>query len=166
MLNSLALTCDWKCVIWSGWWRWSGSEFQRSRTTGDLSYILEKACYFTFKNIRIWVVFLFFSFFLLSGSCPSGFLPCENGRCFAPWQSCDFTDDCDDGTDEKHCGTSCTFENGRCGWKSSLADNFHWVLGTGSVQSIRPPYDHTLMNEYGMSLHFLVHYELCTHLKL
>uniref|UniRef100_A0AAX7UIQ1 MAM domain-containing protein n=1 Tax=Astatotilapia calliptera TaxID=8154 RepID=A0AAX7UIQ1_ASTCA len=94
-------------------------------------------------------VFLFFFFFLLSGSCPSGFLPCENGRCFAPWQSCDFTDDCDDGTDEKHCGTSCTFENGRCGWKSSLADNFHWVLGTGSVQSIRPPYDHTLMNEYG-----------------
>ncbi|XP_014185803.1 MAM and LDL-receptor class A domain-containing protein 1 [Haplochromis burtoni] len=83
------------------------------------------------------------------GSCPSGFLPCENGRCFAPWQSCDFTDDCGDGTDEKHCGTSCTFENGRCGWKSSLADNFHWVLGTGSVQSIRPPYDHTLMNEYG-----------------
>uniref|UniRef100_A0A669E9V5 MAM and LDL receptor class A domain containing 1 n=1 Tax=Oreochromis niloticus TaxID=8128 RepID=A0A669E9V5_ORENI len=83
------------------------------------------------------------------GSCPSGYLPCENGRCFTPWQSCDFTDDCGDGTDEKHCGTSCTFENGRCGWKSSLADNFHWVLGTGSVQSIRPPYDHTLMNENG-----------------
>lgn len=67
MLNSLALTCDWKCVIWSGWWRWSGSEFQRSRTTGDLSYILEKACYFTFKNIRVWVVFLFSFFFYCQG---------------------------------------------------------------------------------------------------
>uniref|UniRef100_A0AAQ5YMQ9 MAM domain-containing protein n=1 Tax=Amphiprion ocellaris TaxID=80972 RepID=A0AAQ5YMQ9_AMPOC len=82
-------------------------------------------------------------------SCPSDFLPCENGRCFAPGQTCDFTDDCGDGTDEKDCGTSCSFEDGRCGWKSSLADNFDWTLGTGSVQSIRPPYDHTLMDENG-----------------
>ncbi|XP_022622767.1 MAM and LDL-receptor class A domain-containing protein 1 [Seriola dumerili] len=84
-----------------------------------------------------------------AGSCPSGFLPCENGRCFTRGQSCDFTDDCGDGTDEKDCGTSCSFENGRCGWRSSRADNFDWTLGTGSLQSIRPPYDHTLMNENG-----------------
>ncbi|XP_044033161.1 MAM and LDL-receptor class A domain-containing protein 1 isoform X1 [Siniperca chuatsi] len=85
----------------------------------------------------------------LAGSCPSGFLPCENGRCFTPVQSCDFTDDCGDGTDEKDCATSCSFENGRCGWKSSLADNFDWTLGTGSVESIQPPHDHTLMDETG-----------------
>ncbi|XP_026219478.1 MAM and LDL-receptor class A domain-containing protein 1 [Anabas testudineus] len=84
-----------------------------------------------------------------AGSCPPGSLPCENGRCFTPKQSCDFTDDCGDGTDEKDCGTSCSFEKGRCGWKSSLADNFDWTLGTGSVQSIRPPYDHTLMDDNG-----------------
>ncbi|KAM6908030.1 MAM and LDL-receptor class A domain-containing protein 1 isoform 1-T1 [Lycodopsis pacificus] len=84
-----------------------------------------------------------------AGSCPSGSLPCENGRCFTPGQSCDFTDDCGDGTDEKDCGTSCSFENGRCGWMSSLADNFDWTLGTGSVKSVRPPYDHTLMDESG-----------------
>ncbi|XP_028288906.1 MAM and LDL-receptor class A domain-containing protein 1 isoform X2 [Parambassis ranga] len=83
------------------------------------------------------------------GSCSPGFLPCENGRCFTSGQSCDFTDDCSDGTDEKNCGTSCSFENGRCGWKSSLADIFDWTLGTGSFQSIRPPYDHTFMNETG-----------------
>nr|CBN82054.1 MAM and LDL-receptor class A domain-containing protein [Dicentrarchus labrax] len=47
------------------------------------------------------------------------------------------------------CGTSCSFENGRCGWKSSLADNFDWTLGVGSIKSIRPPYDHTLMDESG-----------------
>ncbi|XP_068566038.1 MAM and LDL-receptor class A domain-containing protein 1 isoform X1 [Cebidichthys violaceus] len=87
-----------------------------------------------------------------AGSCPSGSLPCENGRCFTPGQSCDFTDDCGDATDEKDCGTSCSFENSRCGWMSSLADNFDWVLGTGSEKSIRPPYDHTLMDESG---HFL-----------
>ncbi|XP_027129851.1 MAM and LDL-receptor class A domain-containing protein 1 isoform X2 [Larimichthys crocea] len=84
-----------------------------------------------------------------AGSCPLGFLPCENGRCFTPGQNCDFTDDCGDGTDEKDCGTSCSFENGRCGWKSSLADNFDWTLGTGSVKRIRPPYDHTMMDETG-----------------
>ncbi|XP_031706231.1 MAM and LDL-receptor class A domain-containing protein 1 isoform X1 [Anarrhichthys ocellatus] len=84
-----------------------------------------------------------------TGSCPSGSLPCENGRCFTPGQSCDFTDDCGDGTDEKDCGTSCSFENGRCGWMSSLADNFDLRLGTGSVNSVRPPYDHTLMDESG-----------------
>ncbi|XP_056155204.1 MAM and LDL-receptor class A domain-containing protein 1 [Lampris incognitus] len=84
-----------------------------------------------------------------TGSCPLGSLQCDNGRCFASEQSCDFTDDCGDGTDEKDCGTSCSFENGRCGWKSSPADNFDWTLGTGSVQSIRPPFDHTLENENG-----------------
>ncbi|XP_040023689.2 MAM and LDL-receptor class A domain-containing protein 1 [Gasterosteus aculeatus] len=82
-------------------------------------------------------------------SCPSGSLPCENGRCFAPAQSCDFTDDCGDGTDERDCGTSCSFESGRCGWTSSLADSFDWTLGTGSVKGIRPPYDHTSMDESG-----------------
>ncbi|XP_067342984.1 MAM and LDL-receptor class A domain-containing protein 1 isoform X2 [Channa argus] len=84
-----------------------------------------------------------------AGSCPSGSLPCDNGRCFTPGQTCDFTDNCGDGTDEKDCGTSCSFEEGRCGWKSSLADIFDWTLGTGSFQSIRPPYDHTLMDENG-----------------
>lgn len=84
-----------------------------------------------------------------AGSCAPGFLPCENGQCFTSGQSCDFKDDCGDGTDEKDCGTSCSFENGRCGWKSSLADHFDWSLGTGSFQRIRPPYDHTLQNENG-----------------
>ncbi|XP_074549659.1 MAM and LDL-receptor class A domain-containing protein 1 isoform X2 [Halichoeres trimaculatus] len=87
-----------------------------------------------------------------AGFCPSGLLRCENDRCFTPGQNCDFTDDCGDGTDEKDCGTSCSFENGRCGWQRSLADNLDWALGTGSVRNIRPPYDHTLMDENG---HFI-----------
>ncbi|XP_011487300.1 MAM and LDL-receptor class A domain-containing protein 1 [Oryzias latipes] len=86
------------------------------------------------------------------GFCPPGYIVCEKEGCYTSEQICDFTENCPDGTDERNCGTSCSFENGRCGWKSSLADNFDWALGTGSVQSIRPPYDHTLMSENG---HFL-----------
>lgn len=59
-------------------------------------------------------------------------------------------DDCGDGTDEKDCGTSCSFEKGYCGWKSSPADNFDWTLAVGSIKSTRPPCDHTLMDETGM----------------
>ncbi|XP_057191697.1 MAM and LDL-receptor class A domain-containing protein 1 [Triplophysa rosa] len=89
------------------------------------------------------------SYTLLSGSCPPGFLQCNNGNCYKSEQTCDFTDNCGDGTDEMDCGTSCSFEHGRCGWKSSLADTFSWTLGVGSIHRIRPSHDHTLKNESG-----------------
>ncbi|KAF3836644.1 hypothetical protein F7725_029202 [Dissostichus mawsoni] len=106
---------------------------------------------FLLEQLQPDVIFYIFCL-LFPGSCPPGFFPCENGGCFSTAQSCDFTDDCGDGSDEMHCGTSCTFEHGRCGWKSSVADNFDWTLGKGSVKSIRPPYDHTLSDERG---HFI-----------
>ncbi|OWK03058.1 hypothetical protein Celaphus_00007485, partial [Cervus elaphus hippelaphus] len=84
--------------------------------------------------------------------CPLGYRECQNGKCFKPEQSCNFVDDCGDYTDENECGGSCTFEKGWCGWQNSLAENFDWVLGVGSPQSLRPPRDHTLGNENG---HFL-----------
>ncbi|KAK7176201.1 hypothetical protein R3I93_000462 [Phoxinus phoxinus] len=86
---------------------------------------------------------------LLIGSCPPGSLQCNNANCYKREQKCDFTDDCGDGTDELDCGTSCSFEHGRCGWKNSLADTFSWALGIGSVHMIRPPHDHTFKNESG-----------------
>ncbi|KAF4800644.1 MAM and LDL receptor class A domain containing 1 [Turdus rufiventris] len=86
------------------------------------------------------------------GSCSHGHRQCQNGKCYRPEQSCDFEDNCGDNTDESECGTSCTFENGRCGWQNSLADSFNWVLGVSSPQSLRPPRDHTLGNRTG---HFL-----------
>ncbi|XP_049561475.1 MAM and LDL-receptor class A domain-containing protein 1 [Orcinus orca] len=89
---------------------------------------------------------------LPAGYCPYGYRECQNGKCYKPEQSCNFVDDCGDYTDENDCGSSCTFEKGWCGWQNSLAENFDWVLGVGSPQSLRPPRDHTLGNENG---HFL-----------
>ncbi|XP_027784436.2 MAM and LDL-receptor class A domain-containing protein 1 [Marmota flaviventris] len=90
---------------------------------------------------------------LPTGYCPHGYRECQNGKCYRAEQSCDFADDCGDNTDENECGGSCTFERGWCGWQNSLAENFDWVLGIGSHQSLRrPPKDHTLGNENG---HFM-----------
>nr|XP_016850155.1 PREDICTED: MAM and LDL-receptor class A domain-containing protein 1 [Anolis carolinensis] len=88
-----------------------------------------------------------------TGSCLHGYLECLNGKCYRPEQSCNFEDDCGDNTDERECGTSCTFENGMCGWKNSLADNFDWVMRTSSPQSLRPSKDHTLGNGKGQFLY-------------
>ncbi|XP_061208193.1 MAM and LDL-receptor class A domain-containing protein 1 [Neopsephotus bourkii] len=88
-----------------------------------------------------------------TGSCSHGYLQCQNGKCYRPEQSCDFEDNCGDNTDESECGTSCTFENGRCGWQNSLADSFNWVLGVGSSQNLRPPRDHTFGNRTGQFLY-------------
>uniref|UniRef100_A0A8C0IFR5 MAM and LDL receptor class A domain containing 1 n=1 Tax=Bubo bubo TaxID=30461 RepID=A0A8C0IFR5_BUBBB len=88
-----------------------------------------------------------------TGSCSHGYWQCQNGKCYRPEQRCDFEDNCGDNTDESECGTSCTFENGRCGWQNSLADNFNWVLGVSLPQSLRPPGDHTLGNRTGQFLY-------------
>ncbi|XP_055449902.1 MAM and LDL-receptor class A domain-containing protein 1 isoform X1 [Psammomys obesus] len=89
---------------------------------------------------------------LPTGFCPHGYEECQNGQCYSAEQSCNFVDDCGDNTDEKECGGSCTFEEGWCGWKNSLAENSDWVSGIASHQSQRPPKDHTLGNEHG---HFM-----------
>ncbi|XP_063781223.1 MAM and LDL-receptor class A domain-containing protein 1 [Pseudophryne corroboree] len=86
------------------------------------------------------------------GICPAGFCVCKNGKFYSPGKRCDFVNDCGDNTDENECGTSCTFEHDICGWQNSVADNFDWILGGPSSQTLSPPMDHTIGNELG---HFL-----------
>ncbi|XP_075067573.1 MAM and LDL-receptor class A domain-containing protein 1 [Mixophyes fleayi] len=88
----------------------------------------------------------------VEGFCRAGFWKCKNKKCYRPEKRCDFVDDCGDNTDEDGCGTSCTFENGICGWQNSMADNFDWILGGPSSQTLSPSMDHTIGNEHG---HFL-----------
>ncbi|CAL8292300.1 unnamed protein product [Lota lota] len=87
-----------------------------------------------------------------AGLCPAGFLQCWEGGCVSEDRLCDFRDDCGDGSDEVHCGTSCSLEAGRCGWRRCPADTLDWTLGSGTPNSIRPPHDHTLNTQQG---HFL-----------
>lgn len=106
---------------------------------------------------NFFILFLFCFVFYVLGYCPHGYRECQNGQCYKPEQSCNFVDDCGDSTDENECGGSCTFEQGWCGWQNSLAENFDWVLGVGSHQSLRPPKDHTLGNENGRLLAWYSH---------
>ncbi|KAI1242665.1 MAM and LDL-receptor class A domain-containing protein 1, partial [Lamprotornis superbus] len=118
-------------------------------TTKPFWALRNKVTYFDFtQNLqhRIQTMYFHIGVFAISSSCSHGHRQCQNGKCYRPEQSCDFEDNCGDNTDESECGTSCTFENGRCGWQNSLADNFNWVLGVSSPQSLRPPRDHTLGN--------------------
>nr|XP_027211162.1 MAM and LDL-receptor class A domain-containing protein 1-like [Penaeus vannamei] len=60
--------------------------------------------------------------------CPPGELACDNGQCYNPAVTCNFLDDCGDGTDEKGCTKSCDFEpeGDTCGWFESQAVSVHW----------------------------------------
>lgn len=109
-------------------------------------------CFLTSLNVLGVFAHSCFVLFFVLGFCPLGYWECQNGKCYRLEQSCNFVDDCGDNTDENECGSSCSFEKGWCGWHNSLADNFDWVLGVGSHQSLRPPKDHTLGNENGRLL--------------
>lgn len=58
-------------------------------------------------NMPIAVCFFKFcfnlSFCLAYSACHAGFWQCENHKCIPNSWRCDHNDDCDDGSDEKHC---------------------------------------------------------------
>ena len=129
----------------------------------EVSFFLEvkgtESCIFLCLSLK------FFSFLSPSphlfqppqGACFPSYLECLNGKCYTPEQRCNFEDDCGDNTDEKECGTSCTFEKEMCGWRNSLADNFDWVMGTSLPQGLVPSKDHTLGNRKGMVLKIVLY---------
>ncbi|XP_056333186.1 MAM and LDL-receptor class A domain-containing protein 1 isoform X2 [Danio aesculapii] len=81
--------------------------------------------------------------------CQEGMFTCSNHVCVEPNRVCDYSDDCGDGTDEKHCDVRgfkhrCSFEHGMCSWdKSDLETG--WVLQKGEEAWPKhgPPRDHT-----------------------
>ncbi|XP_078483553.1 MAM and LDL-receptor class A domain-containing protein 1 isoform X3 [Ciona intestinalis] len=79
--------------------------------------------------------------------CGDGYYPCAAGGCYDNSQRCDFLDECKDSqppnapSDEKSCGSSCTFDNDGCGWTNSKSAtyNFDWSRSSSSG----PGSDHT-----------------------
>ncbi|KAF8778576.1 MAM and LDL-receptor class A domain-containing [Argiope bruennichi] len=79
-----------------------------------------------------------------------GKLTCKNGNCYSHLQRCNFINDCGDNTDEKDCGTSCTFENGTCGWYNPDMYRGKWVVASGkNYYWSKLDKDHTYGNSSG-----------------
>nr|XP_025046305.1 apical endosomal glycoprotein [Pelodiscus sinensis] len=72
---------------------------------------------------------------------------CDNEKCIRPELACDFTDTCEDGSDETSCGAS-TFEAGAGGWKDISVGQLQWVRENGSTAS-EPRADHTTNSSAG-----------------
>ncbi|RDD40325.1 MAM and LDL-receptor class A domain-containing protein 2 [Trichoplax sp. H2] len=86
--------------------------------------------------------------------CPTGQRRCgTTGPCKPSSVFCDFRNDCGDNSDEASCPSSCTFENGMCGWKSpkELGD-IQWRRNRGGTptQFTGPTTDHTNGNGWYM----------------
>ncbi|XP_047484991.1 MAM and LDL-receptor class A domain-containing protein 1-like [Penaeus chinensis] len=71
-------------------------------------------------------------------------LACANGLCYYPEDTCNFIDDCGDGTDELQCTRSCDFEaeGDLCGWFVSVASSIPWQRGGFPAPLPGPPVDH------------------------
>ncbi len=86
-------------------------------------------------------------------------------QCATAGQLCDFVAQCSDSSDEANCKDDCDFEEGFCGWTSSInkaayykegREEVHWIVLTGSENSgnpAGPANDHTTGNPDG---HFAI----------
>ncbi|XP_077692352.1 apical endosomal glycoprotein [Eretmochelys imbricata] len=75
---------------------------------------------------------------------------CDNKKCISAELACDFTETCEDGSDEKYCGTS-TFEAGARGWKDISVGQLQWVREKAS-KGLLPGADHTTNTSTGSYL--------------
>ena len=92
--------------------------------------------------LRILMITLTYSSCCAHFSCKN-----NNNYCYSDAESCDFTNDCGDNTDETSCSNiRCNFESNLCKWRNVKGeDNFDWTRNQGKTGSIGtgPSQDHT-----------------------
>lgn len=77
--------------------------------------------------------------------CGSDFKCATTSQCIKPFQVCDFTLNCYDGSDEINCGP-CDFEKDQCGWTdNSQASFLTWRRRNGDYSSYGPQVDHVII---------------------
>ncbi|EHH64600.1 hypothetical protein EGM_17851, partial [Macaca fascicularis] len=79
---------------------------------------------------------------------------CDNGVSLPPDSICDFTDQCGDNSDERHCLNyeRCDFEDGLCNMTEDQSLQPHWTKRNGMTSLSPPFYDHN----GDVSAHFLL----------
>ncbi len=81
-----------------------------------------------------------------------GIFDCQNGQIVNSTVVCDFNIDCNNGLDERYCGT-CDFENGNdyCGWSDRSSGSYFWQRNSnGTLATNKPSFDHTFNNKSGL----------------
>ncbi|XP_053940464.1 apical endosomal glycoprotein isoform X2 [Cuculus canorus] len=63
--------------------------------------------------------------------CAAEEVACDSGDCISAELACDFTRNCVDGSDEKHCGAT-TFEDGSGGWHDVSVGRLRWGVQRGT----------------------------------
>ncbi|KAL4698663.1 hypothetical protein H8959_011320 [Pygathrix nigripes] len=69
---------------------------------------------------------------------------CDNGVSLPPDSVCDFTDQCGDNSDERHCSNyeRCDFEDGLCNMTEDQSLQPNWTKRNGMTILSPPFYDH------------------------
>ncbi|XP_077162245.1 apical endosomal glycoprotein isoform X2 [Paroedura picta] len=67
-------------------------------------------------------------------SCPVGQFACSNNTCIDAQLTCDFKADCDDGSDEQHCGMTAFFHS-TGGWMDVSVGHLEWAVQTNVTQA-------------------------------
>nr|XP_056716098.1 apical endosomal glycoprotein [Euleptes europaea] len=85
------------------------------------------------------------------GPCPADQFACDNKTCIPVERTCDFKADCDDGSDEKHCGMA-GLSQGTGGWRDVSVGHLEWSVQRNTTKEDSFGYSFGLQEAPGQML--------------